>query len=81
VLVFLFAAMVFLLYDYLVQRRHNKVMATAKRTDAIASSLFPSNVRERMFKDAEEQAEQQILKKKNMGALPLQERMTQGFLR
>jgi class 3 adenylate cyclase len=68
VLVFVFTAMVFLLYDYLVQRRHDKVMATAKRTDAIASSLFPSNVRERMFKDAEEQAERDVQNKKNMGA-------------
>jgi hypothetical protein len=36
--------------------RHNKVMMTAKRTNAIAASLFPSNVRDRMLKDAEEQA-------------------------
>jgi hypothetical protein len=37
--------MVFFLYDYLVQMRHNKVMATAKRTNAIAASLFrPTSV-------------------------------------
>jgi hypothetical protein len=56
VLVFIFTAMVFVFYDYLVQRRHNKVMATAKRTNAIAASV-PVNVRDRMLKDAEEQAE------------------------
>jgi hypothetical protein len=43
-------------------------MATAKRTNAIAASLFPSNVRDRMFKDAEEQAERDILNKTKMGA-------------
>jgi class 3 adenylate cyclase len=64
VLVIVFTAMVFLLYDYLVQLRHDKVMATAKRTNAIAASLFPSNVRDRMFKDAEEQAERDLLNKK-----------------
>jgi class 3 adenylate cyclase len=67
VVVFIFAAMVFEFYDQLVQMRHNKVMTTAKRTNAIAASLFPSNVRDRMWKDAEEQAEQNILKKTHMG--------------
>ncbi len=68
VLVFIFTAMLFILYDYLVQIRHRKVMMTAERTNAIAASLFPSNVRDRMFKDAEEQAERDIENKKNMGA-------------
>jgi class 3 adenylate cyclase len=67
VLVFIFAAVVFIFYDYLVQMRHNKVMMTAKRTNAIAASLFPSNVRDRMLKDAEEQAERGILNKTHMG--------------
>jgi hypothetical protein len=39
-------------------------MATAKRTNAIVSSLFPSNVRDRILKDAEEQAEQDMLNNK-----------------
>ena len=60
VLVFFFTAMVFVLYDYLVQRRQEKVMATAKRTNAIVSSLFPKNVRDRIMKDAAEQAEQDL---------------------
>jgi hypothetical protein len=50
--------MVFVFYDHLAEMRHNKVMMTAKRTNAIAASLFPSNVRDRMLKDAEEQAEE-----------------------
>lgn len=54
--VFFFTAMVFALYDHFVNVRQKKVMATAKRTNAIVSSLFPQNVRERILKDAEEQA-------------------------
>jgi hypothetical protein len=54
------------------QRRQDKVMATAKRTNAIVSSLFPSNVRDRILKDAEEQAEQDMLNNKKgfFGAAP-----------
>jgi hypothetical protein len=40
----------------------------------------PVNVRDRMFKDAEEQAERQILRKKNMGPRFRKEKSTQGFL-
>ena len=56
VLVIFCTAVSFLFYDYLVQVRQNKVMNTAKRTNAIVSSLFPENVRDRILKDAEEQA-------------------------
>jgi hypothetical protein len=66
-MVFLFTALVFLLYDILVQRRQDKVMATAKRTNAIVSSLFPSNVRDRILQDAAEQAEADVKDKKAFG--------------
>lgn len=59
VLLFFFTAMVFLLYDWLVTRRQNKVKASAKKTNAILSSLFPSTVRDRILQEAEEQAEQE----------------------
>ena len=58
--VFLVTAVVFLLYDYFVQYRQNKVMATAKRTNAIVSSLFPKNVRDRIMEDAKAQAEAEM---------------------
>lgn len=67
VLVFVFTALVFVIYDYMVQRRQDKVMATAKRTNAIVSSLFPSNVRDRIMQDVEDQAEQEIREKKGFG--------------
>jgi hypothetical protein len=57
VFLFIFTAMVFVLFDCFVQRRQDKVMMTAKRANAVVSSLFPSNVRDRMFKDAEKGAD------------------------
>ena len=52
---FVFIA-VFVLYDLMVQRRNSKVVSKAKKTNAIVSALFPSNVRDRLLRDAEEQA-------------------------
>jgi class 3 adenylate cyclase len=54
--VFAFTVLAFIFYDYLVQRRQKVVMATAKRTDAIVSSLFPKSVRDRIIEDAQAQA-------------------------
>ena len=33
----------------IVRRRQNKIMHSAKRTNTIVSSLFPENVRSRMY--------------------------------
>lgn len=60
IMVFLFTAVVFVAYDMAVQRRQDKVMASAKRTNAIVSSLFPANVRDRILRDAKEQVEQDM---------------------
>jgi class 3 adenylate cyclase len=49
VLIFVFTSMVFFLYDWLVERRQKKVMRTAVQSSAIVSSLFPSQVRDRLF--------------------------------
>ncbi|CAB9510830.1 Receptor-type guanylate cyclase gcy [Seminavis robusta] len=53
-LAFATTALFFLFYVRIVQRRQTKVMATAARTNAIVTSLFPSNVRDRIMKDAED---------------------------
>jgi class 3 adenylate cyclase len=58
--VFITTGMVFFVYVQYVHRRQNKVMATALRTNAIVSSLFPSNVRDRILKEAEEQVEREM---------------------
>jgi class 3 adenylate cyclase len=53
-LIFLVAACLFLTYDYLVQKRQRKVMDSAARSNAIVSSLFPAEIRDRLFKGDEE---------------------------
>ncbi|KAG7354797.1 adenylate/guanylate cyclase [Nitzschia inconspicua] len=50
--VFVFTAMVFVLYDLMVQRRQDKVMKAAQKTTAIVSSLFPKNVQKRILASA-----------------------------
>ena len=43
------AAILFMVYDWFVQQRQKKMMATANRTNAIVNSLFPETVQERLF--------------------------------
>lgn len=50
--IFAFTTLVFLLYDVLVQRMQSKVVATALKTTAIVTSLFPAQVHERLFESA-----------------------------
>lgn len=49
VLIFVSTAMLFIVYDRLVERRQRLVMASAQQTNAIVSSLFPKNVRDRLM--------------------------------
>jgi class 3 adenylate cyclase len=51
---FFLMAMTFLIYDRFVNRRNAKVVNAAARSNAIVSSLFPSNVRDRIYEEAEE---------------------------
>ena len=53
VLVFAFTALVFVLYDTMVQRRQAKVLSSATRSKAIVSSLFPKGVGERLMEEVE----------------------------
>jgi len=39
----------FLAYDRLVERRQNVTLASAKRSNAIVNSLFPTEVRDRLY--------------------------------
>jgi hypothetical protein len=50
--VFVFAIFLFLFYDRLVERRQTLVLQKAVQSTAIVSSLFPSNVRDRLMKSA-----------------------------
>jgi hypothetical protein len=55
VLVFLFTSMVFMIYDFLVQRRQVKVHTAAVKSNAIVSSLFPAEIRDRLFQQQNEE--------------------------
>jgi len=54
-LVFLGTVLVFVLYDYFVNLRNQKVTLAAKKSNAVVKSLFPKNVRDRLMQDIEEQ--------------------------
>eukprot|EP00522_Entomoneis_paludosa_P013724 CAMPEP_0172441438 /NCGR_PEP_ID=MMETSP1065-20121228/1982_1 /TAXON_ID=265537 /ORGANISM="Amphiprora paludosa, Strain CCMP125" /LENGTH=1154 /DNA_ID=CAMNT_0013190803 /DNA_START=176 /DNA_END=3640 /DNA_ORIENTATION=+ len=54
-LIFVFTTMVFLVYDWAVQRRQWMIIRAARKTQAIVSSLFPKNVQDRIMKDVDEE--------------------------
>ena len=47
--IFVFLALAFLAYDLFWQQRQNQVISDAKRSNAIVSSLFPAEIRDRLF--------------------------------
>jgi Adenylate and Guanylate cyclase catalytic domain len=49
VAIFVLTSLVFLVYDCFVERRQRVVLTTARRSSAIVSSLFPSQVRDRLY--------------------------------
>ncbi|KAL3922056.1 MAG: hypothetical protein SGILL_002410 [Bacillariaceae sp.] len=51
---FLLMAFTFLLYDYMVIRKNRKIMDTAARSNAILSSLFPKEVKQRLMEEKKE---------------------------
>lgn len=61
--VFIVVVLTFFVYDLFVQRRNSKVIDAATKSNAILSSLFPKNVRARLF----EQEQQKAQLKKNGG--------------
>lgn len=50
--VFIFIVAIFIFYDCLIERRQSRVVTAAQRSDAIVRSLFPSNVRNRLYEQA-----------------------------
>jgi hypothetical protein len=66
VLVFLFTSLVFMTYDFLVQRRQVKVHTAAVKSNAIVSSLFPAKIRDRLFQQQHEK-DKKVSRKKNGG--------------
>uniref|UniRef100_A0A7S2YKF8 Phosphodiesterase n=1 Tax=Entomoneis paludosa TaxID=265537 RepID=A0A7S2YKF8_9STRA len=54
VLIFIFAALVFTVYDWAVVRRQIRVTLVAKKTQAIVSNMFPKNVQARLLDKLED---------------------------
>jgi Adenylate and Guanylate cyclase catalytic domain len=52
VLIFILTSLIFILYDVLVARRFRRVEESATRSNAIVSSLFPAQVRDRLMETA-----------------------------
>jgi hypothetical protein len=59
VMTFFFTAMTFALYDYAIVRRQRRLLAKAKRTTAIVSSMFPKEVQKRILEEAEAMEEEE----------------------
>jgi len=51
VIIFIFTSILFFGYDFLVERRQRKVYSSAMKNNAIVSSLFPKNVRDRLYQE------------------------------
>ena len=49
---FIFASFIFICYDILVSNRQRKISRQAEQTSAVVNSLFPANVRDRLFENA-----------------------------
>jgi Adenylate and Guanylate cyclase catalytic domain len=49
ILIFVATSLVFIVYDYHVERRQKRVLSSATKSSAIVSSLFPSQVRDRLY--------------------------------
>lgn len=58
--IFLFTILVFVFYDYLVERRQKFLAEKAEKSDAIVSALFPQFVRERLFDNKSNRMETSI---------------------
>jgi hypothetical protein len=54
--IFAFTSLVFVTYDWLVERRQRTVMTSATRADNLVSSLFPTHVKESLYRNQDEEA-------------------------
>lgn len=64
--VFVFTSAVFLLYDYAVEKRQRVVLRAALRSGAIVTSLFPDQVRERLYEEQQIPGENEKVKADDM---------------
>ena len=72
----------FLFYDRFVRKRNDLVLKTAAKSDAILSSLFPSNIRDRLFAEREEEeAKKAKGKKLDRDGKPVPKSRLKNYLR
>jgi class 3 adenylate cyclase len=62
---FIFITLIFLVYDRLIERRQNRIVTAAERSDAIVRSLFPTKVRDQLYEHAKKREEQRKAPKKD----------------
>lgn len=56
--IFLFTSLLFVVYVWMVKRRQEKVMETAKQTNDIVVSLFPPTVRDRLYQQQQRRGQE-----------------------
>ena len=71
-LAFLVTVSMFIAYDCIVERRNRKARVDEARTRAIVNSLFPKNVRDRIYAEAERKAQEEDGVKKRNSVFPKQ---------
>ena len=64
-LTFVLVAVVFLIYDVMVQRRNDKIVSNAAKSNAIVTQLFPGKIRDQIIAQNEEEMKLKKLSKKD----------------
>eukprot|EP00538_Stauroneis_constricta_P004292 CAMPEP_0119565374 /NCGR_PEP_ID=MMETSP1352-20130426/29797_1 /TAXON_ID=265584 /ORGANISM="Stauroneis constricta, Strain CCMP1120" /LENGTH=876 /DNA_ID=CAMNT_0007614265 /DNA_START=1 /DNA_END=2631 /DNA_ORIENTATION=- len=67
-MVFVFTSAVFVFYDCLVERRQRVVMDRAVKSGAVVSSLFPENVRDRLYNEHGDRTNSKTTRNSFMGS-------------
>jgi class 3 adenylate cyclase len=63
---FCFMILTLLAYDWFVQRRNQMVVGAAARANAILSTLFPKNIRDRLFAEKKKEEDKMASQKKSL---------------
>ena len=79
VAVFVTACSVFAIYDWMVKRRQEKMLVATKRTTAIAHSLFPKSVGERLIAASEEPEKNTFGRNMNLKQANMMENIAVGL--
>lgn len=67
--IFVFTSLVFVFYDIMVEMRQRRVLSSAATSSAIVSSLFPKNIRERLYQEAKEKEKEGKKRQEKQGGV------------